>query len=58
MCIRDRTKGYVRERDELKMKAGLKWAAAVNRYYGYRRWVYHPCVNPAELQSELERLAG
>jgi len=27
-------KGQVRELDELKIQAGLKWAEAVNRYYG------------------------
>ncbi len=50
-------KGQVRELDELKIKAGLKWAVAVNRYYGERRWAYHVCYAPHELSEELGALA-
>jgi type III restriction enzyme len=47
-------KGQVRELEEFKIKAGLKWAEAVNRYFGERRWVYHVCFNPADLLGQLE----
>lgn len=38
------------------MKAGKKWESGVNRYYGERRWVYHACLNPAWLESQLASL--
>jgi len=51
-------KGEVRETDELKFKAGRRWASAVNRWYGERRWAYHVCFDPATLAAELAALAG
>jgi type III restriction enzyme len=50
-------KGFERELDQLKKQAGLKWAGAVNRYYGEQRWVYHVCYKPAGLVDELTQLA-
>ena len=51
-------KGQVRELEEFKIKAGLRWAEAVNRYYGERKWVYHVCFNPPDLPGQLASLAG
>lgn len=51
-------KGHERDLDKLKKQAGLKWAKAVNRYYGESRWVYHVCYSPDSLAAELEGLAG
>ncbi|BBO24625.1 MAG: hypothetical protein AMXMBFR19_18670 [Chthonomonadaceae bacterium] len=50
-------KGQVRELDELKVRAGLKWADAVNRFYGEQRWVYHVCFSPSHLPEHLRRMA-
>jgi type III restriction enzyme len=49
-------KGHVRELDELKMKAGHKWASAVNGCSDKRRWVYHACFSPRELANQLRML--
>lgn len=46
-------KGHARELDQIKIGAGHKWAKAVNRYYGVRRWAYHACFDPQALGSEL-----
>jgi len=51
-------KGHVRELDEIKIKAGEKWAKAVNRYFGERRWGYHVCFDPSLLDSQLAALNG
>jgi type III restriction enzyme len=51
-------KGHERELDTIKIKAGQKWAAAVNRYYGETKWVYHACFKPDALDAELAVLAG
>lgn len=50
-------KGQVRELDELKVRAGLKWADAVNRFYGEQRWVYHVCFSPSHLPAHLRRMS-
>ncbi|KXK14698.1 MAG: DEAD/DEAH box helicase family protein [Fimbriimonadaceae bacterium] len=50
-------KGQVRELDELKIRAGLKWADAVNRFYGEQRWVYHACFSPSHLPEHLRRMS-
>lgn len=49
-------KGFERELDKLKIAAGHKWAGAVNRYYGERRWVYHVCSDPSALEAQLRAL--
>lgn len=49
-------KGYEREEDERKKAGGIKWAKAVNRYYGERRWVYHVCYAPERLSSEISEI--
>ncbi len=49
-------KGFERELDKLKIAAGHKWAGAVNRSTGERRWVYHACFDPAALEGELRGL--
>jgi len=49
-------KGYERDLDKSKISAGYKWADAVNRYYGGRRWAYHACFDPNKLSAELQAL--
>lgn len=49
-------KGHQRELDGIKIKAGEKWAGAVNAYYGERRWAYHVCFNPDALDEQLAKL--
>lgn len=51
-------KGHVREEDRLKEAAGKKWAKAVNRYYGERKWAYHVCYDPDSLGAELDTFSG
>lgn len=49
-------KGHEREVDQCKKAAGLKWAKAVNQYYGARKWAYHVCYNPDTLAVELRSI--
>lgn len=49
-------KGHEREEDELKKAAGLKWARAVNNYYGMRKWAYAVVYDPDETVQVLAGL--
>ncbi|HJP82741.1 MAG TPA: DEAD/DEAH box helicase family protein [Fimbriimonadaceae bacterium] len=48
-------KGHERELDQIKKKAGLKWAAAVNQYYGEQRWAYDVTYQPDKLDDLLAK---